>query len=302
MVRSTHRASARIAGRRVRVSVVEARAEATPSGRSVGSGGEDTSLPLVKEEITNVTVKEEVKEEVCGMGEVHELVKKEAVVTIKTDEAVLAKRRESYGHVKKLEPEFELPVPQVRVSKRTRDIKPKIELVPKKEEHPDSTTDGEYNSDGYGEDDGGYFGMSDEEQEDEQPSCKRQKPSAEQTSTKKAAAPKKTPKPKKPKQKKLSAAERTAQELGLPPMPEATDESTWRASELSFEREICVSDAQKIYHVNRQKDLSGLHYRLQESPNRPVGAKWQPMHLYREREVEFAAWKKFGGPERFDWQ
>ncbi|TFY70514.1 hypothetical protein EVG20_g2504 [Dentipellis fragilis] len=248
------RASARIAGR-ARVSAMEARAEVPPGGRSVGDGEEEAPLPPKKEEMADVMVKEEVKEEVYGMGEVCELVKKEeVVVTIKTEEAGPAKRQESYGRVKKQEPEFELPGSQFRATKRTRDIKPKVELAPKKEEPLDSETDDHHNNGGYGEDDGDYLGMNDEEQEDEQPSCKRQKPSAEQASTKKAAAPKKTPKPKKPKQKKLSAAERTAQELGLPPMPESTDESNWRASELSSKREICVSDAQKFYRVNLSKN------------------------------------------------
>ncbi|TFY53108.1 hypothetical protein EVG20_g10260 [Dentipellis fragilis] len=143
---------------------------------------------------------------------------------------------------------------------------------------------------------------ADEEEQDqgEGPTRKRQKASVE-SAPMNATAPKAVPKPRSPKKERLSAAERAIKELNLPRMPESTSEDAWPASTVPVSAEICASYARKYYHVVPQKDLAHLTYRMQESPKRPPNVTWEPMHLYSEREVERAAWRKFGGPARFAW-
>ncbi|KAA1473743.1 hypothetical protein DENSPDRAFT_840226 [Dentipellis sp. KUC8613] len=293
------RTSARIA-QRARVKAEDAPLDASPSIEA--SEKKAARSPMKREKAiatASRSASRSAKENVPSVR-IRKAVKKEAVEAVKVEDPGTASTQGRFSLVKQEEPEAHLSNSLPRVTKRARipDAKPDVQPVLKEEESMDIDAPG---ADDGSEFDGRSNTDSDESDEGQQPSRKRQKALATQPQPKKVAVSKKGKEPKKPKQKKLSAAERTAQELGLPPKPPVTDENSWRASEVPLNHTICATDAKKLYHVNPQKELAHLKYETEESPNRPANSLWKPMHLFSEREVEWAAWKKFGGPDGFKW-
>ncbi|TFY50279.1 hypothetical protein EVG20_g11613 [Dentipellis fragilis] len=229
------RTSARIT-QRARVKTEDAPAGDSPP---LGATGKKAAKSPVKREKAIATASRSAKENVPSLRRVPKAVKKEAV---ELEDPGTTSIQGHSSIVTKQEPDFQAFGSQSQGTKRARgsDVRLHVELEPKEE-----NMDVEVPS----ADDGSEFGGTGETESDEaddeeqQPSRKRQKASATQSASKKAAISRKGKEPKKPKQKKLSAAERTAQELGLPPKPPVTDESSWRATQVPLDHKVSFSYA-----------------------------------------------------------
>ncbi|KZS90507.1 hypothetical protein SISNIDRAFT_457663 [Sistotremastrum niveocremeum HHB9708] len=74
------------------------------------------------------------------------------------------------------------------------------------------------------------------------------------------------------------------------------DESKWRKSRLNPEQKIGKTDAKDCYRITDNELPQCVGTQTVTIPNTGVVLK----HLYREIEVERAAWRKHGGPEAFE--
>ncbi|KAI0061044.1 hypothetical protein BV25DRAFT_1827290 [Artomyces pyxidatus] len=77
--------------------------------------------------------------------------------------------------------------------------------------------------------------------------------------------------------------------------PAEEPEESWPESELGGAT-ITATLAKQWYRLG-QNELNSLQHQVLESPNDPT----KEMHLYKACEVERAAWRKYGGPARWNW-
>ncbi|KZT40631.1 hypothetical protein SISSUDRAFT_1043961 [Sistotremastrum suecicum HHB10207 ss-3] len=80
-----------------------------------------------------------------------------------------------------------------------------------------------------------------------------------------------------------------------PAIPREEDESKWRKSRLDPGREIGKTDAKDCYYITENELPECVGTRPVNISSRVV-----TKYLYREIEVERAAWRKHGGPEAFE--
>lgn len=76
------------------------------------------------------------------------------------------------------------------------------------------------------------------------------------------------------------------------------DESKWRASTIPATRKIKMTDAHAKYHL-KPINLAGLNYEEQQY-HIPRKTFMGTRRLYRELDVERAAWVMYGSPEHFE--
>lgn len=81
------------------------------------------------------------------------------------------------------------------------------------------------------------------------------------------------------------------------PSAEALDESKWRESKIKPQKELKKTDALDKYHL-QPKDLEGLQW-VPERYDVPGSYAQGTRKLYRERDVERRAWRRYGGPDGF---
>ncbi|KAF5340304.1 hypothetical protein D9611_007856 [Ephemerocybe angulata] len=83
------------------------------------------------------------------------------------------------------------------------------------------------------------------------------------------------------------------------PAPSRTDESTWRPSIIPPGNRVNKGEAKKRYDL-RDCDLEGLDFVKVTTPINKGGRQMTvAAHSYSERDVERAAWRRYGGPDGF---